>query len=384
MKHETIQIMMARREELSRQEEAELREHLPQCAACNELAGSFAVQDARLQVLPSVAPRDDFQAQVLTAAHHRARSRRRVSLRTKIAIGVVALLAVVGGSPMRGAVAETVRHIAQEFGLMNDPNFQKTAKGMHAQGQMGYQDRPPEIQAVMRRMYYSDQHYQTLSGLFVDHDPTGEPGSLRFVIPNSSEVQTASYSSDDGSGNPIEESLGGPHETLIYDPVANVFTVNNHSPWHVTPLDQIPLSVAMPYYGPTAIYGMRGVVSVLAGMVVHPSGLILSSFFSNKAVTIVGQPELSGRRTWQLRGVQVPGVPVVPTLGDSWSMWVDQETGVVLRLEYYSGATLIGWAAIQDFTVDEPARTLPQFWTMPATAKEVDMTTYVSLRRPKP
>jgi len=173
-------------------------------------------------------------------------------------------------------------------------------------------------------------------------------------------------------------------ETLVraYDSLRRGKDVNRA--WHVTPLEQIPLSVAMPYYGPTAVYGMRGVVSVLAGLTVHPSGLILSSFFSNKAVTVVRQPELSGRRTWELRGVQVPGVPVVPTLGDSWTMWVDQETGVVLRLEYYSGATLIGWAAIQDFTVNAPASTLPHFWSMPTTARKVDMTTYLSLRRPKP
>lgn len=285
---------------------------------------------------------------------------------------------------MRGAVAETVRHIAQEVGLMNDPNFQKTAKEMHAQGQMGYQDRPPQIQAIMRRMYYSDQHYQTLSGLFVDHDPTGGPGSLRFVIRDPSSIQTASYASDDGSGQPIEETLGGPNETLIYDPVANVYTVNARGRRRAIPLEQIPLSVGMPYSGPTTIYGMRGVVSVLAGMIVHPSGFILSSFFSNKAVTIAGQPELSGRRSWELRGVQVPGVPVVPTLGDSWTMWVDQETGVVLRLEYYSGATRIGWAAIRDFTVNEPASTLPHFWTMPTTARKVDIETYLRLRHPKP
>lgn len=81
-------------------------------------------------------------------------------------------------------------------------------------------------------------------------------------------------------------------ETFVraYDSLRRGKDVNRA--WHVTPLEQIPLSVAMPYYGPTAVYGMRGVVSVLAGMTVHPSGLILSSFFSNKAVTVVGQPEL--------------------------------------------------------------------------------------------
>jgi len=116
---------------------------------------------------------------------------------------------------------------------------------------------------------------------------------------------------------------------------------------------------------------------------VKPSGLILSSFFSNKAVTIVGQPELSGRHTWELRGVQVPGVPVVPTLGDSWTMWVDGETGVVLRLEYYRGKKLIGWAAIRDFTVNEPANQLPHYWSMPVTAKKLDMTAYIQ-RHTKP
>jgi hypothetical protein len=377
MKHETIQTMLARREELSQREETELQAHLQECAACPQVAHSFAAQDVHLRVLTPVAPRADFQAQVLAAAHQRAQSTRRVSLRSRIVIGVMALALVVGGSPIRGAVAETIRHIAQEFGLMNDPLFQKTAKEMHGQGQRGYQDRPPEIQAVMRRMYYSDQHYQTLSGLFVDHDPTGGPGSLRFVIRDPSSIQTASYSSDDGSGPPIEETLGGPKETILYDPIANVYTVNSHGLWHVTPLDQIPLSVAMPYYGPTAIYGMRGVVAVLAGMAVHPDGLILSSFVSNKVVTIAGQPALSGRHTWELRGVQVPGVPVVPTLGDSWTMWVDQETGVVLRLEYYRGRNQIGWAAIQDFTVNEPASQLPHYWSMPATAKKLDMTAYI-------
>lgn len=377
MKHETIQMMLARREELSQREETGLWAHLQECAACPQLAQSFAAQDVRLRVLTPVAPHADFQAQVLAAAQQRAQSTRRVSLRSRIVIGVMALALVVGGSPIRGAVAETIRHIAQEFGLMNDPLFQKTAKEMHGQGQMGYQDRPPEIQAVMRRMYYSDQHYQTLSGLFVDHDPTGGPGSLRFVIRDPSSIQTASYASDDGTGRPIEETLGGPKETVLYDPIANVYTVNTHGRWHVTPLDQIPLSVAMPYHGPTAIYGMRGVVSVLAGMVVHPSGLILSSFFSDKAVTIAGQPELSGWHTWELRGVQVPGVPVVPTLGDSWTMWVDQETGVVLRLEYYMGRNLIGWATIRDFTVNKPASQLPHLWSMPATAKKLDITAYI-------
>lgn len=154
------------------------------------------------------------------------------------------------------------------------------------------------------------------------------------------------------------------------------------------PLASVPLGFIERIDSRTTILGSRfgGAKSGLMEMYVHPSVLITGPIFTNKQVSVVGQPTLGGRATWELWGEQIPTAPVLRGLGNAWRMWVDMQTGIVLRLEYYSGSNLIGWGEMRNVVIDgvgqrasgtiAPSLNSLRTWSLPADALELDYGAY--------
>lgn len=276
-------------------------------------------------------------------------------------------------------------------GSSHDP-LAVTMAQVRSEGHQAYSERPADVQVVMQRMYGNDSHYHRLSALFVDHAPGDRPGSLQIDIQEPDLVHTAAYGDDEGAGPAQEILVGQGDYAHLYSPAANAYTtIGRPVPAPYPPLASVPLGFLQRIDSRATIIGSRfsGAKTGLAEMYVHPSVLITGAFFTNKDVTIVGRPTLAGRSTWELRGHQVPKAPVLRTLGDGWRMWVDAQTGIVLRLEYYTGSSLIGWAEMRNVVIDgngqgasgttAAALSWLRAWSLPTDARELDYGAYNDL-----
>jgi outer membrane lipoprotein-sorting protein len=205
-------------------------------------------------------------------------------------------------------------------------------------------------------MYYSKSNYSSLSALFIDNAPDGSSGSMQILIQQPNVVRTALYENQTGAGSPKEIVLGDGKHLAFYAPGANVQTTAELSATsEALPLDSLPLTVAQSETGPTAIPSgaYDAGVSSLADMLIHPMSMVTSTFFKDKSVDVLGRADIQGRTAWILNGKQVAGTTALPGLGDAWRMWVDSKTGIVLRLEYLSKGSLLGWAELRDLSVDK-------------------------------
>jgi len=234
-----------------------------------------------------------------------------------------------------------------------DQTEQQTQQEFAQEGQIPYSGRAQAVQAPLNRMYDNDSHYHTLSAFFVSHEPGRPPGSEWINITQPSYVRTEAFSNTTGSGTPIEETQGQDGTTTVCGPGAAVCTENSHPTTPtLLPLSEVPLSIVEVDFGPTDVDGMTATQSILANDFIHPAALVTSPFVTDKSIALDSSASFDGRPAWLLTGSQVPGAPVATDLGDSWRMWVDKASGIILRLEYYSGSTMLGWADFQVLSID--------------------------------
>lgn len=263
------------------------------------------------------------------------------------------------------------------------PFYAQSEAEAQRQGLLSYRDRPAEIQAVMQRMWLNDSRYQALTALFVDHEPMLPDSSLRVEVQQPNVVRVAVFDNDRGAGPAREQVVGEGDHFQIYAPQANAYATMPRLTSQPTlmPLASVPLSVMPREENGTSIFSTAASAS-LADLFIHPAGLITSPFFANKVVTIERQGAFAGRSAWELRGEQIPTAPVLSRLGDRWHMWVDTQTGIVLRIEYYRGTDLMGWAELQDLTIDGAGGTAVSGtaasvnWAVPNGARHVDIEEY--------
>jgi len=234
-----------------------------------------------------------------------------------------------------------------------DP-MQRTDKIARSQGWLGFSDRSQNVQGILRRMY-GDPQFKGMSALFVDHTPGKQSGSLRISIRPPGDVSTVAYANDLGTGTLLQVTAASGNEVKIYAVEPHAYTILDRAlNQQVSPLESLPLSMSERVHDGTTLYGSvfdQG-VSVMADMLLHPASLITSTFFKNKDVALVNQTKFGGRSAWELEGHQVPTATSLGSLGDNWRMWVDTQTGMVLRLEYYSGLKMVGWGELRNLQID--------------------------------
>lgn len=233
-------------------------------------------------------------------------------------------------------------------------------------------------------MYITDAHYKTFSALFVSHEPGVSAGSLRVAIQQPGDVRTNVYNNDTGSGTPTEEMLGQGQSLQLYRPSDGATTSIPRyiGPQNTPPLASVPLSVEQTMYSGTTIHGNPGNATVaLADSFVHPASFITDPIFCDKQVSVIGQTTVAGRSAWELRGDKVATTPALGRVGDGWRMWVDTATGIILRLEYFDGSDMIGWAEMRAVTVDGsgPNTGGPGSFSLPHNARTVSPAKYQSL-----
>lgn len=255
-----------------------------------------------------------------------------------------------------------------------------TDQTVRSEGWLAFSERPQNVQDIMQRMYRSDMRFGELSALFVDHTPGKRSGSLRMSIRPPEEVNTIAYADDAGTGPPLQVTSARGDRVKMYAPMVHAYTIlGRNLSQRMPPLESLPLTMAQRVHDGTTLHGSvfdHG-VTVIAGMFVHPASLITSTFFSDKTVALVNQTMVNGRSTWELEGHRVPASTPLRPLGDSWRMWVDIQTGMVLRLEYYSGSTMIGWGELRELQIDgqgnasaPPVLASPD-WSIPEDAQYV-------------
>lgn len=303
----------------------------------------------------------------------------------KVAANLLLIITLLGGYAGGGETLLGAPASAQGTTGTDQPSYAATDAELRSEGDLSYADRPTDVQAIMQRMYGNDARYSALSALFVDHEPLLAPGSIRIAIQQPGTVHTAAYENDAATGTPSEQMIGEDNTAKLYSPTANVYTsiTRSSSAVALPALATLPLSVVEREDGGTTIYGMvAGGESTLADMFMHPAMLITGPFFTNKTVSVLGQSTFAGRMAWQLQGTQIPTAPVLSRLGDSWRMWVDTETGIVLRIEYDRGGTLIGWAELRDVNIDghgappDAATAALATSSIPSSALQVDLDAY--------
>jgi hypothetical protein len=267
---------------------------------------------------------------------------------------------------------------ANDGSLGSDPQFAATEQEFQQEGQLAYADRPADVRAVMDTMYDNNSRYRSFSGLLVNHEPVTAAGSVWVNITQPGYVRTDAFSSTTGVGTPTEQTDGHDGTTTNYSPRANGYVVSSRpSPQPLQPLSAVPLSVVQVDYSATAISALAASQSIVANDFTHPAAFLTSPFFTDKKVVVSGNAVFDGRPCWILDGTQVTGTPIVPQLGDRWRVWVDKQTGIMLRREYYSGATMIGWAEFENVAIDGqgPAHQLPPL-KMAAGARAMDPSSY--------
>jgi hypothetical protein len=214
-------------------------------------------------------------------------------------------------------------------------------------------DRGLQLQQLMNRMYDNNGRYRTLSALFVDRSPGDTAASLRVFIQQPDVVRTAGYTSVDGAGASYEETAGKGADVTVVSPSSNTETHLRQTQQALPSLSTVPLSVMPLVASYTKIQGIAsGKISWLADMFVHPATFITTPFFADKDVRIEGTTTIEGRSAWFLTARTNPLADANSTLGDGWQGWVDQQTGILLRLDYYSGSTLLGSAEVRDLNID--------------------------------
>lgn len=110
--HQEYESLLSCRADLTPVEEAKLSDHLRECAACRELAATFAWQDAVFRRLSQEQPRSTARQCVLAQVDAGlsagpGRGRAPFSALTALAAGVVLLLTVVGGNPLPWLVQQS-------------------------------------------------------------------------------------------------------------------------------------------------------------------------------------------------------------------------------------------------------------------------------------
>lgn len=262
--------------------------------------------------------------------------------------------------------------------------IESTAAWAKSVGYLAYADRPVDIQAIMQRMYNNDSRYSAFSALFVSHEPGVPAGSLRIAIQQPGLVRTDVFDNDTGTGTPREQIRGQGGQIQLYNPLAGVTTTIPR--WageqQLPPLSTVPLTVEEAVYGGTTIHGNPGNATVsLADSFVHPASFITDPIFCDKQVSVVGRTTFAGRSAWKLRGDKVPSTPSLGRQGDGWQMWVDVQTGIILRLEYYAGGNMIGWAEMRGVTIDgvRPGGAGPTPLSLPVNVRNVSPLTYKRL-----
>lgn len=257
----------------------------------------------------------------------------------------------------------------------SEPFWARSEAHARSEGQLSYRDHPPELQAIMRRMYDTDSAYQTLSALFVDRAPGDRPASLLIAIDQPDRVRTAAYADPDGVGSPYEITLGMGETLYRYLPAANTYLQMRRSlsgcRWL---LESLPLTVVQSPYTGTTLYSDVW----LARLFLHPAELITMPLFCAKQVSLRGMTQLTDRSAWKLEGEQIPTAQRMERLGDRWQMWVDVRTGIVLRLEYYAAARPLGWAELRHVVIDgqgeEPHLGVGALrdWTLPRGVRKIE------------
>lgn len=238
----------------------------------------------------------------------------------------------------------------------------------------------------MQRMYNNDSHYQSLVGLFVAHPPGGAGASVWIDLQQPDQVHALVYANDSANGEPMEIFQAQSTQVTSYLPGANFYMVaGRHIDTAAPPLATVPLGMVEAIDSGITV-GAHAPAALLADRYVHPSVLITSPFFTSKAVSLAAETTFGGRPCWELRGLQAPTSTVPSRLGDGWRMWVDKQTGIVLRLEYCSGSDLIGWAEFRNLSVDgagqsriqDPPAQLTDF-SLPGGSRQVDQGAYMRL-----
>lgn len=268
----------------------------------------------------------------------------------------------------------------------NDP-IMISSREARCEGQLSYNQRPAEVRAVMQRMYGNDAAYRTLTALFVDHTPADPVASIRIQIQQPNVLRAAIYTNDTGSGTPAQMLIDQGSQVESYLPAANVYmrsrVRSSAIPCKLPPLASVPLAESTGDCSSIVIQSPASTITDIANMFVHPASLLTSPFFNNKQVVLKRTTTFQGRLAYELQAVQSPLAPPLGALGDGWRMWVDTKTGIVLRLNYYSGTTLIGWGELRNVNIDgigprlDAAGTSLARWTLPADAQRVDPQAYI-------
>jgi hypothetical protein len=244
----------------------------------------------------------------------------------------------------------------------------------------------------MNLMYANDSRYRTLSALLVVNGLWGKQGSVQIAIQQPDGVRSAAYNNETGTGTPVEITSGQGEQVYLYAPAVNTYTTLNRPLSFKRPvLKDVPLTVIYPDYGGTDIYGTAawdGGLNGIANTLTHPAWFIQSPSFQGMEVTVTGPSLLGSRQAWQLQGSMIAGTSPLIYDGrsvDGLRMWVDVATGIILRIETYSGSVMTGWAELTHLSIDGPADTADtpagtlSAWSLPLDARLVSRPEYIGL-----
>jgi len=291
-----------------------------------------------------------------------------------IATVLIASAATTAISALHGGAARP--GVAWGAGPGDQPYWSQTAAYFRDHGHKGLGDRAPELQGIMQRMYASDSSYTSLSATFVDHTPGSMPGSINIEIQQPDSVYTTAFNNDSATGTPDEITSGQGFGLTVYSPAANVYTTVAQNHVDLPPLGSVPISVVPQIQSMTTIVGyVAGPRAWEADMFIHPAKFVTSAIFAEKDITVQANVIYEGRKAWMLDGQLDPAVDVTAhhnPLGDEWRAWIDQQTGLILRLQYYHKSSLAGWAELRKVVIDGNGVTFG--WTLPANAVGVPTT----------
>jgi hypothetical protein len=222
-----------------------------------------------------------------------------------------------------------------------------------AEGHQAYAMRSAAVQDVIRHMYDNEGSYRAFSALVVDRAPGDQPSSLRVAIQQPDVVKAALFNDLAGSGSPVDIATASAGVVTEWDPAGHVYAQSGTLDQRQSLPDvaNAPLGTVQDSSGGTPIRLSFGTVDVLANMMIHPTALVTSPFFTSKMIS-VGEGRYANRSVWVLHGRQVSQASPLGGLGDGWTMSVDKETGIVLRIEYFNGNAQIGDVSMTEVTID--------------------------------
>lgn len=257
-------------------------------------------------------------------------------------------------------------------------------------GHIPFANRPADVQTVVATMYGNSSRIRTASGVFVLQAPLSVHGCASFDISAASLTTIAEYPfASSPSGTPAEVVVGDASHVQRYSPHNNATaSIGRARAEALPPIATIPLGRIVPETPSSTLTGGslgRGIAG-FADLFFHPTYLVASRFFINKKIVVLGIVSYGGRDAWELEGTQGSSDPQESELGNRWRMWVDKESGVVVRLEYYSDSHLLGWIEMQNLVINGHGTSLasraPATWSIPSTARTVDFDTFNRLPRP--